>query len=148
MPEARLQKAEAGLLCEWRRERELARSSGAGLCGNIDESVPRSIQTVRVALAAQGIRWERSLGVVRSAWLQLVQGKVMKSRQMKVNAKLIWLVANMGCSAQIRLDSRPIRTDRVPVAESRLGTPTGARNETFGGFSQLVRSVARLGPWS
>ena len=83
---------------------------------------------------------------MRSVWLQLVQGKVMKSRQMKVNVRLIWLAANMGCSAQIRLDSRPIRRDRVQVAENRLRTPTGARNETFGGLFELVRSVARLGP--
>ena len=95
------------------------------VCGNLDDSVPRSIQTVRVALAAQGIRWERSLGVARSASLQLVQGKAMKSRQMGVNVKLIWLAANMGCSAQIRLDSRPIRRDRVQVAENRLGAPNG-----------------------
>jgi len=33
---------------------------------------------------------------VRSAWLQLVQGKVMKSRQMKVNVKRIWLAAKYG----------------------------------------------------
>jgi hypothetical protein len=52
MPEARLQKAEARFAGGWLRERELARSRRAGLCGNIDESVPRSIQTVRVALAA------------------------------------------------------------------------------------------------
>ena len=104
------------------------------------------IQTVRVALASQGIRWERSLGVVRSASLQLVQGKAMKSRQMGVNVKLIRLAANMGCFVQIRLDSRPIRRDRVQVAENRPGTSTRARNETFGGLSQLVRSVAGLGP--
>jgi hypothetical protein len=49
----------------------------------------------------------------------------MKSRQMKVNVKLIWPAANMRCSAQIRLDSRPIRGDRVQVAENRLGTQRG-----------------------
>ena len=62
---------------------------------------------------------------MRSAWLQLVQGKVMKSRQMKVNLKRIWLAANMGCSAEIRLDSRPIRRDRVPVAEKETGDTNG-----------------------
>jgi len=33
---------------------------------------------------------------VRSAWLQLVQGKVMKSRQMKADLKLVWLAAKYG----------------------------------------------------
>ena len=48
-----------------------------------------SIQTARVALAAEGIRGERSLGVVRSDSLQFAQVKMMKSRQMGVNVKLI-----------------------------------------------------------
>ena len=69
-------------------------------CGNLDESVPRSIQTVRVALAAQGIRWGRSLGVVRSASLQLVHGKAMKSRQMGVNVKLIRLARQIWAASR------------------------------------------------
>ena len=46
------------------------------------EALRRSIQSVRVAPAAQATRRERSSGVVGSASLQLVQGKAMKSRQM------------------------------------------------------------------
>jgi hypothetical protein len=51
-------------------------------CGEYAEAVRRSIQSVRVAPAAQATRRERSSGVVGSAPLQLVQGKAMKSRQM------------------------------------------------------------------
>jgi hypothetical protein len=80
MPEARLKKAEPGFAGGWLRERELARSRRARYAGILDESVPRSIQTVRFALAAEGIRWESSLGVVRSASLPFAEGKVMKSR--------------------------------------------------------------------
>ena len=84
----------------------MAEAKGVGaleeskVCGNLDESVRRSIQTVRIALVAQGIRWERSLGVVRSASLQLVQGKAMKSRQMGVNVKLIRLAAIWAASCK------------------------------------------------
>jgi hypothetical protein len=51
-------------------------------CGNMLSRFVGSIQTVRVAPAAQVTRRERSPGVVGSAPLQLVQGKAMKSRQM------------------------------------------------------------------
>jgi len=46
----------------------MAEATGVGaleeskVCGNLDAPVPRSIQTVRVALAAQGIRWQVSRG--------------------------------------------------------------------------------------
>lgn len=119
-----------------------------GYAGMIDESVPRSIQTVRVALAAQATRWERSPGVAGSALLQLVQGKAMKSRQMGNNVKLIWLVAIWAAPSKYDWIAALSGEIGCRLPKTEWGTPTGARNETFGGLSQLVRSVARLGPWS
>jgi hypothetical protein len=95
----------------------------------MDQSVPRSIRTVRVALTAQATRWRRSPGVVGPALLQLVQGKAMKSRQMGINVKLIWLAAIWAASSKhdwIAALSGEIGC-RLPKTE--WGTPPGGPPE-------------------